>query len=771
MTSLGLEALGAEPCAGDVLVTLQGNGLAVFDMGSLVSPDRLRRPRQGAPIGPIAVLRDVARDGKADAAPRRHSPQAVRQSRPLGSHARFVAPVQAHGDRHVAGLQLGSGPAHVLVALDPASRAPIADAPARVTLAAGLHAMHVLHPPAAAPTAPSTSGACTAVVLADGSVGAVSWEQLVVQPAAGASGSGSGGDSGDALASASDRGLLAVARQQAAGGVAAVTLYAARTADGLAVVGSCSVEPPAAGCRLAALSLAASTLALVWSDAAISVAHVSHQQGRATVSSSVHIATSSVLGSGAAAPTANGTAAAGRKRKVADAAPAPATGQPPVLCHALPDGGLLVARVAEQGGGVACRHAVIDGHYGVVLAAGSAQLEGLAWQTAAASTSRLLLLHTTGGLGHAALLSGGRMYALHLALPSADLAGLVGRMALAGPGPASSGPGGERTPAVVAAASDSSSSSSSGSHTSSKPAVVPEVRLDLSALLPPLQPQQQERGLELLQPPPAVTTSSAGGGTSQAAAVSGVAAAAQHVEQLLSAAAAAAPPSKAALQKEASRLLHALQGAAGAALVAPPLLGRLAEAMAEAGLWQQLETLLQTQPMHSLVHCPALLAAAAGAQQYALLAQLCVSAQDVPAPGLVAAMQQLLSPASSSTVTAAQQRHCQQARRAAEAAVSQAEAAAAAAGGGEPHALAPLVAAAKRAACAVDGFTAREVCLHPLVAANVDWVEAGGQLRQLSNAQVRGGGLGRRAPALLACDPSTHTPSRRKSPTSHGLHA
>lgn len=661
-----------------------------------------------------------------------------------------MAAAQASGNSYVAALRTSASECQLLVRVDASSRgsAPIVDASPRIALPVALHAMHQLRVRASGSDA-QRQPTCTAVVLEDGTVGAAAWKEVSIRPAASsAAGAPVHSKRARPAAAASHGAYLAVASQAAAGAAASIAFYAAKSADQLVHMCSCAAKAPTASCGVAALSLSVGAVVVSWSDGSITAVHVDYQHSSsssATVSSTVYIAPGTFLLGDAAAvqPTANGgtPSAKGRKRKAGEAG-ATASAAAALIAHAVDDGAVLLARVAadasSSGGSCSLHYAVVDSRYGCTLAAGSAPLELHSGALSAGCAARQLLQLASGQL---LLLAGGCLFLLHLDLPQADLASLVGRMAVGRSGNESASTSPATTAAVVASVSvQGGSQAGSGAAAAALPAVLPQAQLNLAALLPAAQ--QQEGGQPDAQQASSASCEleelprGAGGPASTSGAGAAVEAAAQRAQELLEQ---TEPPASAqALQQAASKLAAVLRSAGGAAMLSPPLLGRLAGALAEAGQWPQLEALLQAQPLQSLAHCPGLLPALSAAQQHALVALVCVSAQDVPAVALVAVLQRGLQPPASTEARAAQQHHCQHVRGAAEAAVREAEAATAAAaqGAAPPEAAAAALAAARRAACTVDGFTPRELCVHALLAADADLVDAGAQLRRLSGPQV-----------------------------------
>ncbi len=208
----------------------------------------------------------------------------------------------------------------------------------------------------------------------------------------------------------------------------------------------------------------------------------------------------------------------------------------------------------------------------------------------------------------------------------------------------------------------------------------------------------------------------------------------------------AAGGGKAALAKlqQAARALQQL--AAGGQEASPQVAAAVCQQLAEAGEWELLLALLQARLLPSLAPCPGLLPALAQHHRYEDLSLIATQGCELPAGPLVEALQHLLVPAASQEGKQAQERYSGGVRAAAEAAVAAAEAA-------QPgsDAWGAAVAVAKCAAAVVDGFTAREVCLHPLLSTFIDTVEVQAALRRLDNRQVRVWGIGGAAAPAACC--------------------
>lgn len=204
------------------------------------------------------------------------------------------------------------------------------------------------------------------------------------------------------------------------------------------------------------------------------------------------------------------------------------------------------------------------------------------------------------------------------------------------------------------------------------------------------------------------------------------------------------------------------------AVLSPRLVSRLLAAAAERGWWAAARTLLDASHPGSLAACPGVAAAAAAAHQFQLLHRLLVGASDLGVDELASVLRTLLAIGRDKRSAAAAQRYRAAGRQEAERLVAAAEAAAAreaarrrgrqgqdadneadggggkgtaAAGGGQVDDLAPpeleqALALASCAAAALDGLSAPQFCLHPLLAGGHDLGVLLAALRQLSAAQA-----------------------------------
>ncbi|DBA81279.1 TPA: hypothetical protein ACH3X2_006899 [Trebouxia sp. C0005] len=157
--------------------------------------------------------------------------------------------------------------------------------------------------------------------------------------------------------------------------------------------------------------------------------------------------------------------------------------------------------------------------------------------------------------------------------------------------------------------------------------------------------------------------------------------------------------------------------------------------------WGALEALLRRHALPALAQCPGLVLAMVQAGRFSVLPGMLHKAKNLPREELIAILQLLLSPA-----TPAMEGHCKQhqhwLRKLAVTAVESAEGACLAHIRTEGEltsidaALQEKVVKAAYAAAAVDGMTAQEVCLHPIVTMAHDSQLLMSSLRQLSPPQA-----------------------------------
>ncbi|KAL0021610.1 hypothetical protein WJX79_005995 [Trebouxia sp. C0005] len=157
--------------------------------------------------------------------------------------------------------------------------------------------------------------------------------------------------------------------------------------------------------------------------------------------------------------------------------------------------------------------------------------------------------------------------------------------------------------------------------------------------------------------------------------------------------------------------------------------------------WGALEALLRRHALPALAQCPGLVLAMVQAGRFSVLPGMLHKAKNLPREELIAILQLLLSPA-----TPAMEGHCKQhqhwLRKLAVTAVESAEGACLAHIRTEGEltsidaALQEKVVKAAYAAAAVDGMTAQEVCLHPIVTMAHDSQVLMSSLRQLSPPQA-----------------------------------
>ncbi len=736
-----------------------------------------------------------------------HQKQEKRASYALGSaSAGFAAPAQCSSRGVlVAAVQPAGAATPSLVLLQPLTAAggdketaakSILDTQPQIKLPSALHSVHALA------AGGGGGGGAVAVVLADGTVAGADFEHHKLRPlappaaaAGGATGAPAGrptrgaaaggaaaGSRGRPAAADAAGGCLAVAWQQE-GGAVAVSFYGATKAHPFVEhLCSCEVAAPDAGARLLSLHLSRGGFAALWSAGFVSAHAFDYRAGgkQPPLGSAFALGVlSPQLGIDAAAATeaaaAAGGAAPGRKRKAAGAG---AGAAPTLLAAALSDTQLLLAAVAPDAGGAQLHHAVVDSRYGCVLSSGAAALPGADAYALAAAPPQLVALHGGGEPGRVALSAGGCVFVIAIDAPRADLAGLLGRLAVGGAAAAGAsssslqlplvGGGQGAAPAATAARVTTSAyqldvgtlvtGAVESQERQQEQAAGAEGGGGRVALLPSTlvagDPDKDGLGIvahqlkALLDARPASTSSSSGssGGSSSAAAVALPAA---YVKQLEAAVRALLHQLHAQAQGQGHPDRAPRHRRRRTSAAAQQLLGRAAEALADGGLWELLRELLAEQPLQSLTHAPRLLPLAAAAQQHELVAELARAAEDVPADALLGALLQMLGDDGGSgskgaaAAAAARQAHRQRLRAAAQVVVDEAAAAAAASaaeastGGWDGGARARAwLACARVAAAAVDGFAPREVCLHALAAVDADAVEVQVALQRLPARHV-----------------------------------
>lgn len=659
-------------------------------------------------------------------------------TRALGSsQAKLLAPVQQLAGSYVAAVQPHGSPHGLLVCTPVSSQQtrPFIDAEQQLPLPTALHSLHVLT------GSSGSSTGCAAVVLADGTVGSADFEDLTVKQCSsgGASSNTAAGRGraahGAALCSASTDTLLAVAKQSAGASEVTVDVYtaaastagsevditqpaAAAAASGsrLRQINTFTVSCPSADRKLLGISVSSSSLlAMQWRDGSVTVYHSNLLQ---LSSQADHVATFALPDVLSKAALAAADQQGSRKRRTGESA-----GASQLVCAAVTDTHLLLVAVQSATEAV---YTVLDSHFGCCLASGSVTLPGTAADSGHSSQLQLLRLPHHAA-APAALLAAGRVFLLHVQLPKADLAGLVFRLAVASSPTAAQAVTSRQQInllAIAAAVSSNSGNAGAGAAQQQQQCVLQQL---------PAQQEQQHTMAAGAQP-----TAVAAAAERLAAVVSHQPVPAEELQQIAEQLCAALlqqqqstehPAGSRSRQQDQEQPLPSF---AAAVLVSQRLLGQGLAALAEAEAWQLLGQLHSLQPLLSLGPCPGLLLALAAGQQYTLLRQVVLAAQDIPAESLVQAMQHLLSPPGPEEA-ASQQQEAAAMRAAAEAAVQAAEAATAA---GDAVAAGPLVVMARRAAAAVDGFSASELLLHVLLAAHVDTVEAQAALAALPTPAV-----------------------------------
>jgi hypothetical protein len=370
-------------------------------------------------------------------------------------------------------------------------------------------------------------------------------------------------------------------------------------------------------------------------------------------------------------------------------------------------------------------------------------LEGGAAGAAADSSRAQLLPLPQNAAAPAALLAFGRVHLLHMQLPKADLAGLVSRLGIGAAQPKAADAAAAGGAVVTLKQSIHLQSLAAAVSSSSSAAAMQQQQRALLELPGAQQQQQQQGGTAGL-----LAVAAAAERLSAVVAQQPVPAAEllQITQQLCAALQQQlqdlnAPPQPARkprhkhmqrLQQQQQEGMQPQLAHAELLLVSQRLLGQGLAALAGAEAWQLLAELHTLQPLQSLAACPGLLLSLTAGQQYALLRQVLLAAQEVPADALVQCLQHLLSQPGQQEAAARQQEAAAM-RAVAEAAVAAAEAAAAA---GDAAAAPVLLAMARRAAAAVDGFSASEVLLHVLLATPVDAVEVQAALAALPTHAV-----------------------------------
>jgi hypothetical protein len=637
----------------------------------------------------------------------------------------------------------------------------------------------------------SGSGGLAVVVAADGAVGAADFADVCLRPAANSNSSAaaagglppaaaaSGRDSHrrssqpPVIAAASNGQLLAVAKQPPGSRDVALQVYSviastssssSMEVDGkqqqaskleLHLLHCCSLAGPSDSSRMASVSIAPGVVAVMWAEGAATVHHntrLAPHGAAAQHHTAAHTATLqlpvAVPAAGAAVAAAADASASKRKRKAAASTHAAAGGQ--WSCVALSEQHLLLVQGVDAS---SMTFSLLDSRYGSCLSSGSLPAEAAA-AAAASDGSRLALLPLPQHpIAPVALQAGSSVWLLPLQLPKADLAGLVSKLAL-----------NSRLALEAAAAAAATTATSAAAPTAagaaSKPAeaqlLTSKQQLNLAAIAAAVngasnssngQQRRQDGPITLQQLPasqPASSKARLAGGAEAA-----VSAAVQRLWKALE----QQPCVAAELSPACQQLVKALQqqqqelgrqppqqrhhhpqqqqqlgeAASSCVQLSQQLLAQALSALADAEDWGLLQQVHELQPLQSLLGCPALVPALAAAEQYQLMRQVLLAAQEIPAEALVGAVAHLLQPQQDGP-SAPQQAEAGRVRAAAEAMVAAAEAAAASGG---PPAAAELLPAVRRAAASVDGFTSREVLLHLLLAAPVDAVEAQAALSAL----------------------------------------
>lgn len=635
----------------------------------------------------------------------------------------YIAAVQPHGSPH-----------GFLVCTPAAARLPkpLMDAEQQIPMPSALHSLHVLY------AGDKRGAGCAAILLSDGTVGTADFKEVRINQCdsrkVDIAESGKQGPGGVTTASRSSHGkLLAVARQATAGSDVSIDVYAAVCTGGsvasgtatLQLVHSCTLVSPSSSSRVSSMSVADDLLALLWRDGSITVYHSNLTQ-RPTQPD--HVATFAVP---PAIVATSDQQPANRKRRAADDDGTPGK----VLIAAMSDTQLLLMTVQSPS---AALYAVLDSTHGCCLASGFLALDQSAGAAGLCNSTVQLTALPPQAPASAVLQVGGSVYLLHLHLPKADLAGLVAKLAV-----------------------DGSSSAQQTASQGTNRQIVDQQQLNLAAVAAALtssQGQQQAVQACMLQPVPVAAV--------QQVAQSDLCDIVSPIAQKLAAVVQQQPVPAVEVSQIVQQLVVALQGqlnasskqkapntasrrpkqqqsasmqcdsqqlpaGAEAVLVSQQLVAQASAALAEAKDWTLLQQLTQLQPLQSLCSCPRLLPALAANHQYALLRQVVMHAQEVPADSLVMALKHLLQQPHSSK--AARQAEAVEYRKVAAAAVQAAEERLAKS---DSSTASGLLGLACKAAAAVDGFTASEILMHILFTAEIDTVEAHTALQQLSSTVV-----------------------------------
>jgi hypothetical protein len=609
---------------------------------------------------------------------------------------------------------------------------------------------------------------------------------------------------------------LVVASQAAAGRVVTLEVFSAAASSNkqlaLEQTVSLQVPCPEAKAQLTVVSLYGNKVALTWSSSTATVLELpppTTSQQQQQQQQQVEASSSHVVHLHQHLPSCTAAAASGARgsKKGATKAAAGGTGSGVGLntgqCLLLSGHHLLAWTLASDSSSssssVQFSYVLLDSQHGCQLGCGSLPLEVSPQDVAAGGTTctpATLPGSNSSSSAQLALMVGGAVYVLHLPLPRADLAGLVGRLAVGYPStspntppaaaaaaglvqveqvlhegtllqqglagvlaqgagsisstcwlalgdPASAGEavGVAGVRALEAAAQKAAdalaaakAAGGTGQQTKSKPLVAA-----VKGLVAELEAQQQQRAALNKQHQQQY----------RAAEQQKKEQAAVQQQQAAAAAEGSAKARKGRAQKKEDQendASHAppQQQQQSAPLSHPSkvslsevLLGQLATALAEQQQHDLLAQLLALQPLPTLVHAPQLLELLVRHQQYHLVTQVCSHARQVPAAALVGALQQLLSRGTGTEAPAAQQQYWQRLHGAAEARIAELDAAAAAALEAKKHHVAgDCLALAKHTAAALEGFSPRQVCCHCLLAADFDNVELQAALKALGPQQL-----------------------------------
>ncbi|GIL72608.1 hypothetical protein Vretimale_4336 [Volvox reticuliferus] len=706
------ELLGAtfDRSSGCVLVTIQGDGVQSYNL----QKRQLGSLALGSRAGLKFQVASVQHHGRA-------------QPDGEGPLSRVVASVVQDCEAKNHSL--------CLCDLGGATR-PLSDAPCRVALPGPSQSCHFLrqhdeqHHTAAAVA--STRRLAAAVVLADGRIGIAD-----VHPA------GSAGPvhvlpcgletiPHHVLATSLNDTLL-VALQSAAGNPA--TLRVLRLTSGMdgsngGLTQSKALTLPCPGANGAAaantvitgLTMSSAFALLQWSNGHATVVH-GIQSGAAalplrpcTLPLADAVLTNGVSASTSAPSTTPVATASGRKRKNAAAASSIAAGsgvRPRVLCAAMDERQFLVLDLDSSAAQSQVCFSLHDAQFGCPLLSGAFEVD-----TPLPSLDISQCSIVAAGPEGTILRLGNSVHVVNIQAQPVNLLSLVARLSVAA-GPVVGGAQVKFRPCCVGAAAAAKALVTLPAPVSLDPALLvgraPTV-VTAAVLNGVADDDAQDIVLEPVPP----------------AAVSHLEDICNSLVEQLSAAAGGAP-SQALLDSAVSYVIGRRQHGMA---VPPQLLSLAARGLAVAKQWNQLQALLRHVPEAGLNGCSDVLVAAVMNHKYFLLTRLATCLDEVEPAALVDTLQLLLAPTTRNNLMA-RQTYYETLRGLAETHISMAEHALTAPGTRPPSAAAvrnttAQLAKAQCAAAVVDGFSYREVALHPLIAIPVDAPAVQFELRRLS---------------------------------------